>query len=129
MASASSSDTALKTTNDIKDIPPQDEIYQFYVEANKRPNPEQSWANEWALVPLRVGACIRLDSDDTVQSPTSSSRIISAVAPIKMARYKLSSTMDARMLIGRRWHRSYMHAPVYHGKSWGSCRGRSLDTP
>ena len=46
---ASSSDTALKTfslTNDIKDIPPQDEIYRFDVEANKRLIREQPWANE-----------------------------------------------------------------------------------
>ena len=46
---ASSSDTALKTfslTNDIKDIPPQDEIYKFDVEANKRLIREQPWANE-----------------------------------------------------------------------------------
>ncbi|KAH9036863.1 JAB1/Mov34/MPN/PAD-1 ubiquitin protease-domain-containing protein, partial [Lactarius pseudohatsudake] len=45
----SSSDTALKTfslTNDIKDIPPQDEIYKFDVEANKRLNREQPWAND-----------------------------------------------------------------------------------
>src|SRR6266702_967217 len=40
----SSSDTALKTfssTNDIKDIPEQDEIYKFDVEANKRLNRER----------------------------------------------------------------------------------------
>lgn len=46
---ASSSDTALKTfslTNDIKDIPPQDEIYKFDVDANKRLIREQPWANE-----------------------------------------------------------------------------------
>ena len=46
---ASSSDTALQTfslTNDIKDIPPQDEIYKFDVEANKRLIREQPWANE-----------------------------------------------------------------------------------
>ncbi len=48
-AMASSSDTALKTfslTNDIKDIPPQDEIYKFDVEANRRLIREQPWANE-----------------------------------------------------------------------------------
>ncbi|KAI0264646.1 Mov34-domain-containing protein [Gloeopeniophorella convolvens] len=46
---ASSSDTALRSfslTNDIKDISPQDEIYKFDVEANKRLNREQPWVND-----------------------------------------------------------------------------------
>lgn len=46
---ASSSDTALKTfslTNDVKDIPPQDEIYKYDVEANKRLIREQPWTND-----------------------------------------------------------------------------------
>ncbi|KAF8273725.1 JAB1/Mov34/MPN/PAD-1 ubiquitin protease-domain-containing protein [Lactarius quietus] len=33
-------------TNDIKDIPPQDEIYKFDVDANKRLIREQPWAND-----------------------------------------------------------------------------------
>jgi len=46
---ASSSDTALKTfslTNDIKEISPQDEIYKFDVDANRRLIREQPWAHE-----------------------------------------------------------------------------------
>ncbi|KAH9962171.1 JAB1/Mov34/MPN/PAD-1 ubiquitin protease-domain-containing protein [Russula dissimulans] len=46
---ASSSDTALKTfslTNDIKEISPQDEIYKFDVDANRRLIREQPWAHD-----------------------------------------------------------------------------------
>jgi COP9 signalosome complex subunit 5 len=46
---ASSSDTALKTfslTNDIIEISPQDEIYKYDVEANKRLIREQPWTSE-----------------------------------------------------------------------------------
>ncbi|TFY80713.1 hypothetical protein EWM64_g3298 [Hericium alpestre] len=46
---ASSSDTALKSfslTNDIRELSPQDEIYAFDVEANKRINREAPWAND-----------------------------------------------------------------------------------
>ncbi|KAI0065232.1 Mov34-domain-containing protein [Artomyces pyxidatus] len=44
---ASSSDTALRTfslVNDILDVSPQDEIYKFDVEANKRLNREAPWS-------------------------------------------------------------------------------------
>ncbi|KAH9983159.1 Mov34-domain-containing protein [Russula compacta] len=46
---ASSSETALKTfslTNDIKEISPQDEIYKFDVEANRRLIREQPWTSD-----------------------------------------------------------------------------------
>jgi COP9 signalosome complex subunit 5 len=46
---ASSSDTALKSfalTNDIIEISPQDEIYKFDVEANRRLIREQPWTSE-----------------------------------------------------------------------------------
>ncbi len=46
---ASSSDTALKSfalTNDIREISPQDEIYKFDVEANRRLIREQPWTSE-----------------------------------------------------------------------------------
>jgi COP9 signalosome complex subunit 5 len=46
---ASSSDTALKTfslANDIIEIPPQDEIYRYDPEANKRLMREQPWTSE-----------------------------------------------------------------------------------
>jgi COP9 signalosome complex subunit 5 len=46
---ASSSDTALKTfslTNDILEISPQDEIYKYDVEANRRLIREQPWTSE-----------------------------------------------------------------------------------
>ncbi|KAI0249754.1 Mov34-domain-containing protein [Lactifluus subvellereus] len=46
---ASSSDTALKTfslTNDIREIAPQDEIYKFDVDANRRLNREQPWTSD-----------------------------------------------------------------------------------
>jgi COP9 signalosome complex subunit 5 len=46
---ASSSDTALKTfslRNDIKEISPQDEIYKYDAEANRRLMREQPWTSE-----------------------------------------------------------------------------------
>jgi COP9 signalosome complex subunit 5 len=46
---ASSSDTALKSfalTNDVIEISPQDEIYKFDVEANRRLIREQPWTSE-----------------------------------------------------------------------------------
>jgi len=46
---ASSSDHALKTfslANDIKEIHPQDEIYKYDPEANKRLIREQPWTSE-----------------------------------------------------------------------------------
>ncbi|KAI0293953.1 Mov34-domain-containing protein [Russula brevipes] len=46
---ASSSDTALKTfslTNDVREIPPQDEIYKFDVEANRRLIRESPWTSD-----------------------------------------------------------------------------------
>lgn len=46
---ASSSDTALKTfslTNEIREISPQDEIYKYDADANKRLIREQPWTSE-----------------------------------------------------------------------------------
>jgi COP9 signalosome complex subunit 5 len=46
---ASSSDTALKTfslENEIIEIPPQDEIYRYDPEANRRLMREQPWTSE-----------------------------------------------------------------------------------
>jgi len=44
-----SGDIAFKNfslTNDILEVPPQDEIYRYDVKANKQINDEQPWAKE-----------------------------------------------------------------------------------
>jgi hypothetical protein len=72
---ASSSDTALKTfalTNDIKEISPQDEIYKYDAEANRRLIREQPWTSESAPV-LNVAAFLQQQTDDVALVLTISS--------------------------------------------------------
>jgi COP9 signalosome complex subunit 5 len=88
---ASSSDTALKTfslTNDIKEISPQDQIYKYDAEANKRLIREQPWTSESA--PVLDVATFSGSKLTTSHSPHYFKLCkISAVALIKMVHFWL----------------------------------------
>ena len=66
-----SSSTALKTfslTNEILEVSPQDQIYRFDVEENKKINREAPWTKESAKPPL----CTRVISDAALAAPITS---------------------------------------------------------
>jgi COP9 signalosome complex subunit 5 len=81
---ASGSGTALKSfslANNILEVSPQDEIYRFDVEANKKINDESPWSKEWAASPLLTRLLLTDSTDSHHYFKTCK---ISAIALIKM---------------------------------------------